>query len=371
MPQDETTQRLQSLISQLEEHKLDCLVVSSLVNIRYLTGFTGSNALLVATRAGATLFTDPRYRTQAREQVSCQVKVAKGPLLPALSAYLRGTARVWSGRKRGASARAIGFERNRISFVDYEMLKENLALGASAVPVAGLVETLRMIKSESEIAAIRRSVTATSQAFAASMARCKAEMSESDLAAELEYQMRRFGAEKPAFDTIVASGPRTALPHAQPTPETLGRNRLLLIDMGAMRDGYASDMTRMASLGRPGNDARRLYGAVLDAQLEAIAAVREGVTAGAVDRKARLVLRAGKLDRAFVHATGHGLGLEIHEAPRLGKREKTPLQAGMVITIEPGAYLPGFGGVRIEDTVLVTRQGCEVLTPTSKDLLVL
>ena len=359
MPENETLQRRLRLAPALAEHKLDCLMVSSLVNIRYLAGFTGSNGLLLVTGDRAVLFTDPRYRTQAQEEVSCPVRVAKGQLLSAVTGLVK--------RKH---LRRVGFERDHTSFNAYENLKENLPLGASAVPVAGLVERLRMVKSEAEIAAIRLSVATASKAFAKAMAGLKVGMTESDLASELEYQMRRFGAEKPAFETIVASGVRTALPHARPTAKTLSRNRLLLIDMGAFQNGYASDMTRMAFIGRPPGEVRRLYGAVLKAQAEAIAAVREGVTAGAVDRQARRVLRTEKLDRAFVHATGHGLGLEIHEAPRLGKREKTPLEAGMVITIEPGAYLPALGGVRIEDTVVVTRQGCEVLTPTSKDLLI-
>jgi Xaa-Pro aminopeptidase len=359
MPENEALQRRRRLAPALAEQKLDCLIVSSRVNIRYLTGFTGSNALMLVTADHAVLFTDPRYRTQAREEVSCAVRVVKGQLLPALASLVK--------RER---LRRVGFERDHTSFNAYENLNANLPLRASALPVAGLVEPLRRVKSESEIAAIRLSVATASQAFAKAMAGLKVGMSESELATELEYQMRRLGAEKPAFETIVASGARTALPHARPTAKTLSHNQLLLIDMGAFRNGYASDMTRMAFIGRPGREVRRLYGAVLKAQAEAVAAVREGVTAGAVDRQARRVLRAEKLDRAFVHATGHGLGLEIHEAPRLGKREKTPLEAGMVITIEPGAYLPALGGVRIEDTVVVTRQGCEILTPTSKDLLI-
>jgi len=161
------------------------------------------------------------------------------------------------------------------------------------------------------------------------------------------------------------------MPHAQPSSQTIRNNRLLLVDMGASREGYASDMTRMAFLGRPGRKVRELYGAVLEAQSAAVDAVRPGATAGSVDRAARRVLRAHGLEKAFVHSTGHGLGLEIHEAPRLAKGVATPLEAGMAITVEPGAYLEGFGGIRIEDTVVVTSSGCEVLTPTSKELLVL
>ena len=195
-------------------------------------------------------------------------------------------------------------------------------------------------------------------------------MRERDLAAEIDHQMRRLGADKPSFETIVAAGERSALPHAHPTGAALGAGQPVLIDMGAFQDGYASDMTRVLFLGEPGSRLKRMYRAVLEAQMAALDEVRPGVTATQVDRRARTVLKAHKLDRAFVHSTGHGLGLEIHEAPRIGRKDKTRLAAGMAITIEPGVYLEGLGGIRIEDTVVVTATGCEVLTPTSKHLRV-
>jgi Xaa-Pro aminopeptidase len=234
-----------------------------------------------------------------------------------------------------------------------------------------MIEDLRLVKSLVEVEAIRRSVETCSGAFDRAMKRARAGMKELDLAAEIDYQMRRMGADQPAFETIVASGERAALPHARPTCGLVARDRLLLIDMGASRGGYASDMTRMACFGRPSPAAKGLYRAVREAQIAATNAVRAGVTAGSVDRAARTVLRRHSLDRAFAHSTGHGLGLEIHEAPRLGKGVKTRLEAGMVVTIEPGAYIADEGGVRIEDMVLVTAKGCEVMTLTSKELLVL
>ena len=226
-----------------------------------------------------------------------------------------------------------------------------------------------MVKSGPEIALIRRSVEVNSKAFEAALRTVRpGRTREVDLAAEIDYRMRKLGAERPAFETIVASGPRSALPHAQPSQRIARENELLLIDMGATLDGYASDMTRVVFLGRPGTRIKRIYHAVLEAQLAAIDAVRPGVTAAYVDRQARRSLKSEKLDKAFVHSTGHGLGLEIHEPPRLGKGEKTRLREGMALTIEPGAYLEGFGGIRIEDTVVVTKNGCEVLTPTSKEV---
>jgi Xaa-Pro aminopeptidase len=180
--------------------------------------------------------------------------------------------------------------------------------------------------------------------------------------------MRRLGAEKPSFETIVAGGARSAWPHAQPTGAKLQQGDLVVVDMGAFENGYASDMTRMLFLGTPPPKVKRTYRAVLEAQLAASAKVKAGVRTAAVDAAARQVLRKQGLDRYFVHSTGHGLGLEIHEPPRIGRRDKTRLESGMAITIEPGVYLEDFGGIRIEDTVVVTENGCRVLTPTSKEL---
>jgi Xaa-Pro aminopeptidase len=352
--------RRRAAAQALAARKLDALIVASPANIRYLTGFTGSNGLLLLWKGGAVLFTDPRYTVQAARETDCAVRVVRGPLYPALTAV--------ATRRR---LRRLGFEEDRLALKAYRDLESVLPLGASLTPTSGLAESLRLVKSPHEIRLIRRSVELNSEAFTRAVAKLRPGMAETALAAEIDYQMGLLGASRPAFDTIVASGPRSAQPHAQPTSNPIRRNRLLLIDMGASREGYASDMTRMAFLGRPGPKVRRLYEAVLEAQLAAIDAVRPGVEAGAIDRAARQVLRASGLDRAFVHSTGHGLGLEIHEAPRLAAGVGTPLQAGMVITVEPGVYFEGFGGIRIEDTVVVTSSGCQVLTPTSKELLLL
>jgi Xaa-Pro aminopeptidase len=253
----------------------------------------------------------------------------------------------------------------------HQRITKALPKGVTLVPIGPLVERLRMVKSDDEIARIRRSVLTNSQAFEKATRAIRPGARESTIAAELEYQMRRLGAEKAAFETIVAMGSRSALPHAQPTARKLANNELLLIDMGACQDGYMSDMTRVLFLGKPDRRVRSMYNAVLKAQLAAIDSVRPGVTAAHVDGAARRVLVKEGLGKEFVHSTGHGLGLEIHEGPRLGRRDKTKLEPGMAITIEPGAYVRDFGGIRIEDTVLVTRNGCEVLTPTSKELRLL
>ena len=345
----------------LSELKIDALLVSALPNIRYLSGFTGSNGLLLITPDSQTLFTDPRYTTQASQECTCLTKtVSKG--------YLELAAIENIKRKR---IKRVGFEAGRLVYDAYLRLKQALPLGAALKPIGPVIEKLRMIKRDDEIARIRRSVLTNSKAFETTVQSIRPGVSESAIAAELEFKMRRLGAEKAAFETIVATGARTALPHAQPSQQKAAVNELLLIDMGACQDGYMSDMTRMLFIGRPSPRIRTMYRAMLNAQLAAVDAVRPGVTAGQVDRKARQVLESEGLGKEFVHSTGHGLGLEIHEPPRVGRNDSTRLEAGMVITIEPGAYIRGFGGIRIEDTVLVTKNGCEVLTPTSKELILL
>jgi Xaa-Pro aminopeptidase len=358
VPASEIETRRENAGRELPARKLDALLVGFGPNLRYLTGFTGSNGMLLLWNRGAIFFTDPRYTIQAADQVTCQSRICTGPMPTEVIRQLR--------RRK---FRRVGFEHNRMSFDTYQTLSSGLPAQTSLVPASGLVERMRMIKSGAEIGLMRESVRLNSVAFEQAVSRVRPGMSESRLAADLEYRMRRLGAEKPAFETIVASGPRSALPHADPTGAPMEQGHLVMVDMGAQWNGYCSDMTRMLFIGEPGRKVRRMYAAVLDAQLAAVAAVKPGIPAAAVDRAARQVLKAAGLDRAFVHSTGHGLGLEIHEAPRLGKKEKLTLEAGMAVTIEPGVYLEGVGGVRIEDTVVVTPAGCDVLTPTSKELL--
>jgi Xaa-Pro aminopeptidase len=344
-------------VALLEEPKLDALLVTSLHNVRYLTGFTGSNgAVLLFKDADPILFTDPRYTVQSVQQVNCRVRIAKGPLPKAI---LREIDR--------SGVRRVGFEQDNLTVAQLEALKKDLPVRTQLEPMTGLVQRLRMVKDEGEIARIRDSVNSNSRALEAALKRFRIGMRESDLAAEIDYQNRKMGAEAPSFDTIVAAGARAALPHAQPGTTKIGPG-ILLIDMGAFRDGYASDMTRMVHVGPATTKYKRAYRAVLAAQLAAVDAVKAGATTSSVDRAARNTLKQHGLEREFVHSTGHGLGLEIHEPPRIGRKDKAKLEAGMAITIEPGVYIEGWGGIRIEDTVLVTANGCEILTPTSKEL---
>jgi Xaa-Pro aminopeptidase len=352
--------RRERLLILLDEQRIPALATAHLPNIRYLTGFTGSRALLFVEPRGATLFTDPRYELQASEQVDCRVKIVRGDLWPELARFFQ--------RSR---LEALGLECERVAHADFARLAASLGQGVEIREASGLVEQLRAVKDTLEIAAIRRSVALSDQAYLKTISKLRAGMTEIDVAAEAEYRMRKLGADGPSFETIVASGKRSALPHAQPTAAKIRTNQLLLIDMGASLDGYASDMTRTVHLGRPAGGIRRLYAAVLEAQLAAIDAVRGGVRCSMVDGAARKVLKRHGFERYFQHSTGHGLGLEIHEAPRVGRRINEIIEPNMIITIEPGAYLPGVGGVRIEDTVLVTERGAEVLTSVPRELAVL
>jgi Xaa-Pro aminopeptidase len=354
----EIGQRRRDIAARLPELKADALLVSAPANVRYLADYTGSNGLVLLLPSETHFFTDPRYEISARQNIAGHVHIVKGPLIAGVIQVIQ--------RKR---LKKIGFESGSTQFDAYQRIKEGLPLGVSLVPVGRIIEERRMVKSAAEIDTIRRSVNLNSEAFSRVIKRIRPGVRELDVAAEIEFQMKMLGAEKPSFDTIIAAGPHSALPHSHPTGHQIGANELLLIDMGASLEGYASDMTRVIHLGPPPKKIREMYRAVLEAQLAGIAAVREGTTAGKVDAATRNVLKKHKLDKAFVHSTGHGLGLEIHEPPRLGKKDQTRLQAGMAITIEPGVYIEGLAGIRIEDTVLVTKNGCEILTPTSKEFI--
>ena len=345
-----------------EGKTIDALIVSSLPNVEYLTGFDGSNGLLLIESSGEmTLFTDPRYTLYAgRVFKTGKVVTVKNRSSLAVAALNRAMKR---------KHRRLGFEPLHLVYAEHQAMAEKLTLGVELIPAGGTIEQQRMVKDATELERIRRAVDTNSAAFDAAIRKVRVGISELDLAAEIDYQQRKKGASGPAFDTIVAFGERTALPHAHPGAAKLANNEIILIDAGARQGNYTSDMTRMLSFGNSGKQLKTIYKAVEEAQLAAIAAIREGVSARSVDNTARVALRAHGLDKSFVHSTGHGLGLEIHESPSLNRKDKTRLAAGMVITIEPGAYVEGVGGIRIEDTVLVTKTGCEVLTPTRKELI--
>jgi len=339
----------------MAEAGVDCLLLTSLPNIFYLTGFTGTAGVLLVTEKSSTLYTDGRYGQQAAEEVQqARVAVARGE---AASAAV--------GRAR--RYRRLGFEASA-SYAFFRLLADK-AGGRRLEPLRQVVERLRMIKDQEEVERIRRAVELNARVFRDVLPLLRPGVSERDVAAELEYRMRRYGAEKAAFDSIVAAGPRSAMPHARAGARPAGRNEFLLLDHGAILAHYASDMTRTVYLGAADRRARQLYGVVREAQQRAVAAVRAGCSCAEVDRAARDCVSQRGYASQFPHSTGHGLGIEVHEIPRIAAREKTSLGAGAVITIEPGVYVPGFGGVRIEDVVVVREGGAEVLTPTPRELL--
>jgi len=356
--------RQKRLLQSGELAKCDFFLATHLPNVRYLCGFTGSSAVLALAPSGSVLFTDGRYTEQARaEVVGARVGIVRKSALVAAAEWVRERA----GRKKLVA----GIESEHLTVAARALLVRLLASRLRLRHIAGAVERLRTVKDQEELARMREAAKLGASLFDVALRQVRPGASEAEMAAEMEYAARRAGAEGMSFPTIVAAGPRSALPHAHPSANRAPRRGFVLFDFGVILAGYCSDMTRTVCVGRPTVEARRVYQAVLEAQLAAIAAVRPGVAVGEVDRAARNVLRSAGLARYFTHSTGHGVGLEIHEAPRVAAGQQERLQPGMVITVEPGVYLAKRGGVRIEDMVVVTGSGCEVLTSTSKELIVL
>jgi len=343
----------------------EALLVTQAADVRYLTGFTGSNAALVVKGAGAngfrtTMFTDGRYTTQARCEVD-GIKVIIPEDKPVATAACEWAAA--QGIERCAydvAATTVGVLETMKGALPGKLRRRWF------VPARGLIAGLREVKDEVEQDKMRAAAALGSRLFDQVLEHVVAGATEMEVALALEYMARLEGAERMSFDTIVAGGERSALPHARATTAKLPRRGFVTMDFGVVLEGYCSDMTRTVHMGPARSGEREVYEAVLEAQEAGVAAVRAGVAAGEVDEAARSVLVKAGLAEWFTHSTGHGVGLEIHEGPRLGKKQEQKLKTGMVVTIEPGVYLPGKFGVRIEDTVLVTVKGCEVLTPSTK-----
>jgi Xaa-Pro aminopeptidase len=357
--------RQNGLRKRLASSGLDGLLVTHLANIRYLCGFTGSAGLLLVEEAGSTFFTDVRYDTQGREEVQgAKVIIARKALLNALGEWI-----VARRKKSRAKGWTIGIEAEHLTVAERKRLVDLLPLGTRLRNAPGLVEKMRMLKDTDELKLIRAAVQLGATLFDRALKISRPGIKECELAAEMEYAARRAGAEEMSFPTIIASGARSALPHGRASDQAIAPGGFVVCDFGVILDGYCSDQTRTVWVGAVPKEARRAYESVREAQEAAIAAVRPGISAGEVDAAARKVLRKAGLGRYFTHSTGHGVGLEIHEAPRVAAGQTEVLRPGMVITIEPGVYFPGKWGVRIEDMVAVGEDGCEVLTPTSKDFL--
>ncbi len=377
--------RQSRLAAMLREQQLDSLLITHLPNVRYLCGFTGSAGVLAVAVSSKShkwaFFTDGRYTQQARDEVSgAKVVIPRAPALSAAVEWLRS---------QGRSHR-IGIEAEHVSVATHRSLSK-LGSALKLQLTSGLVERLRAVKEPTEVKQIRAAVNLASSVFEAVLPEIKPGTKETAIAAEIEYMSRRLGAQGMSFETLVASGKRSALPHGLASQNPLPERGFVILDFGVILGGYCSDMTRTVHLGRAGQAERKMYRAVLEAQLAGIKAVSPGAKCSEVDNATRKVLEKAGLGRYFTHSTGHGVGIEIHEVPGIRKAAKVAknsrkrqkrtqkqggtqldtLQPGMVITIEPGVYIPGKGGVRIEDMVLVTETGCEVLTPTPKEMIVI
>ena len=339
--------RVDSLRASLEEP----LLVTNGVNVRYLVGFSSSNAALFVEPERMRLFTDFRYAETARAVEGVEFVETKRSLVGALAELLDGT---------------VGFEADAVSYASWEVLR---AGGLELVPRRGLVEGLRAVKDESELEKIRRAGEITSEGYARLADERFVGRTERELAWRLEDLFRELGADAPAFESIVASGPNAAKPHARPTDRTMEAGETIVIDAGAMVEGYNADCTRTFATGPLPEELKAAYQATLEGQLAGLEAVRAGVTGIDADAAARDKIEAAGLGEHFGHGLGHGVGLEVHEAPRLSRESSDTLVAGNVATVEPGVYLAGLGGIRIEDLVVVTDGEPEILTSFTKDLI--
>jgi Xaa-Pro aminopeptidase len=339
--------RIGSLRASLEEP----LLVTNSVNVRYLIGFSSSNAALFIEPERVRLFSDFRYAEAARAVEGVEFVETKRSLVGALAELLEG---------------AVGFEADAVSYASWEVLR---AGGLELVPRRGLVEALRAVKDNSELEKIRRAGMITSQAYTQFAEERFVGRTERELAWRLDELFHELGADAPAFETIVASGPNAAKPHARPTDRPMEAGETVVIDAGAMVDGYNADCTRTFATGALPDTLKAAYEATLEGQLAGLEAVRAGVTGVDADAAARDRIEAAGLGEKFGHGLGHGVGLEVHEAPRLSRESTDTLAAGNVVTVEPGVYLEGLGGIRIEDLVIVTDGDPEVLTSFGKDLI--
>jgi len=339
--------RLQRLQASLEEP----LLVSNLVNVRYLAGFDSSNAALVVEPERVRLFSDFRYAELGRSIQGVEFVETKRSLYAALAELLEG---------------GHGFEADDLTYGKWETLS---AGGLELVPRRGLVEALRAVKDESELDAVRRAAAVTSEAYARFAEETFVGRTERDLAWRMDELFHELGAEGPAFETIVASGPNSARPHSRPSDREVGPGETVVVDSGARLDGYCSDCTRTFATGPLPERLQEAYAVCLEAQLAGLAAVRVGATGVEADAAARRVIEDAGFGEAFGHGLGHGVGVDVHEAPRLARESSDTLVAGNVVTVEPGIYLEGLGGIRIEDLVIVGEDAPEVLTGFTKDLL--
>ena len=356
-PQPDFSKRRERALRAIRSVGARNLLITSPHNVRYLTGFTGEDSFLYLASHEAILMSDGRYQEQIESEVRGVDVLIRQPSESIVDAAAKALSR--------RADREFWVEGSTTSIAQWERL-ETLMPSKSLAVCSGVIERLREIKDAYELSLIQESIGIAQRAFQATSLMLEPQMTEKQIADDLEFAMRKMGAESAAFKIIVGVGPRSALPHGQPSNKLLGESSFVLIDWGAKKNAYMSDITRVCIFGKPSARLEKMYRAVLDAQLAAIREIRPGAIMGQIDAAARKSLERAGLEKRFTHGLGHSFGLEIHESVRLGKGQLRPLEKGMVLTVEPGVYIPGFGGVRIEDDILVTEDGCEILTDLPK-----
>lgn len=349
--------RVKAIQTELKKQELDALLVTSPFNLRYVSNFTGSTGLGVITHDKAYFVTDFRYTEQAAEQAEgYEIIQNTGPIFDEVKALVEKE-----------SISNLGFETNFMTFSNYELL--NSLVECKLTPVSGLIEALREIKEESEIETIQEAIRITEYAFEEILHIIKPGVTEIEVANKLDFLMREKGASGVSFDTIVASGKRSAMPHGVASDKSIEQGDMITIDFGCYYNGYVSDMTRTFALGDPGEELKKIHQIVLDANLKVTDQIKAGITGKDLDAVARDYITEKGYGKAFGHSTGHGIGLEVHEGPGINFKNENALVSGNVITNEPGIYIPGLGGVRIEDDLVVTDTGSRNLMTVSKELI--
>ncbi|WP_459914118.1 M24 family metallopeptidase [Enterococcus thailandicus] len=351
--------RVEKLRKKMQEENLDSFLVTSPYNLRYLTNFTGTTGLAVITLDKAFFITDFRYTEQAANQAQgFEIIKNVGPIFDEVADLVKRE-----------NLNALAFEETTVSFLEYSVLEE--IINAELIPVSGMIEELREVKDEEEIAIIEKACSIADMAYDHILKMIRPGMTEIEVANQVDFYMRSLGATSVSFDTIVASGLRSAMPHGVASDKVIEQGDLITLDFGCYYQGYVSDMTRTFAIGDPGEKLKEIYQIVLDAQLAVLDAAKPGLTGIQLDAVARDYITKYGYGEAFGHSTGHGIGLEIHEGPNVSSRAEKQFVPGNVITDEPGIYLPGIGGVRIEDDLLITKEGNRVLTHSPKELIIL
>lgn len=370
-PTDALNFRHQTIRTGLAEHRLDALVVTSMPNVLYLTNFSGTAAIVVVTSGRLIFITDFRYAAAIEEMRGAPYECPQLELVTVEGTYDGSLARLLASMPGSR----VGFEAAHLSVSRHTWLQKAAGELPELVPTEGLVERARVRKDKYEIGVLSEAAKRLSAVATAAFHEVRQGRSEREIAMAIDWRIRNAGFERSAFDTIVAAGAHAALPHARPSERKLAEGDLVVLDFGGVYDSYCVDLTRTVSIGRASARARRVHAAVLDAHDQAIAAVAPGRSRFDIDARARAAVDRAGMGEAFGHGTGHGLGIEVHEDPRIVRRRPDvdtrdeAIAVGMVFTIEPGAYFPGWGGVRIEDDVAVTGTGVEVLTDVTRELL--